>query len=49
MVADPGDGAPATTDRARARAILDELRRRAQDPSRPEEERQYLERLLEPF
>lgn len=48
-VADPGAGAPATTDRARARAILDELRRRAQDPSRPEEERQYLERLLEPF
>jgi hypothetical protein len=49
MVADPGEGAPATTDRARARAILDELRRRAQDPSRSEEERAYLERLLEPF
>jgi hypothetical protein len=49
MVADPGAGGPATTDRARARAILDELRRRAQDPSRSEEERQYLERLLEPF
>ena len=33
----------------RAREILDELRRRSGDQSRPEAERNYLKRLLEPF
>jgi hypothetical protein len=30
----------------RARQVLEELRRRLADPSRPEEERDYFERLL---
>jgi hypothetical protein len=30
----------------RARRVLEELRRRLADPSRPNEERDYLERLL---
>jgi uncharacterized protein (TIGR02302 family) len=33
----------------RARAILDELRRRASDPDRPEIERDYIDRLLKQF
>jgi uncharacterized protein (TIGR02302 family) len=32
----------------RARQVLEELRRRLADPSRPEEERDYFERLLKP-
>ena len=48
---DGGDnvGLPETMQRERAREILDELRRRAQDPRRPEAEREYLRRLLERF
>lgn len=48
---DGGDdiGLPETMQRERAREILDELRRRAQDPRRPESEREYLRRLLERF
>lgn len=33
----------------RAREILDELRRRAGETGRPDDERRYLDRLLEPF
>jgi hypothetical protein len=33
----------------RAREIFDEIRRRAQDPNRPEAEREYLRRLLDRF
>ncbi|MGE3142171.1 MAG: DUF4175 domain-containing protein [Hyphomonadaceae bacterium] len=40
---------PAEMERARSREILDELRRRAQDPRRPEAERDYLRRLLDRF
>jgi len=42
-------GLPDAMSRERAREILDELRRRAQDPNRPEAEREYLRRLLERF
>ena len=47
-----GDGpgfVPNTTDPARAREIYDEIRRRAQDPNRPEAEREYLRRLMDRF
>lgn len=47
-----GDGetnVPTQADRVRAREILDDIRRRAQDPNRPEAERDYLRRLLERF
>ncbi|MDX2232855.1 MAG: DUF4175 family protein [Hyphomonadaceae bacterium] len=49
-----GDGGdetavPTETERQRAREILDELRRRAQDTRRPEAEREYLRRLLDRF
>ena len=40
---------PTATERQRAREILDELRRRAQDTQRPEAEREYLRRLLDRF
>jgi hypothetical protein len=40
---------PTQIDPARAREILDEIRRRAQDNSRPESEREYLRRLLDRF
>jgi hypothetical protein len=40
---------PESVQRERAREILDELRRRAQDPRRPEGEREYLRRLLDRF
>jgi hypothetical protein len=40
---------PENIQRERVRDILDELRKRAQDPNRPDAERQYLERLLERF
>jgi hypothetical protein len=48
---DGGDdiGLPDAMQRERAREILDELRRRAQDPRRPEAEREYLRRLLDRF
>jgi hypothetical protein len=48
---DGGDGqsVPSQSDPARARQIFDEIRRRAQDPNRPEAEREYLRRLLERF
>ncbi|MEZ5970818.1 MAG: DUF4175 family protein [Hyphomonadaceae bacterium] len=36
-------------DPVRAREIFDEIRRRAQDPNRPEAEREYLRRLLDRF
>jgi hypothetical protein len=40
---------PTEVERQRAREILDELRRRAQDTRRPEGEREYLRRLLDRF
>jgi hypothetical protein len=40
---------PETINRERVRDILDELRRRAQDPNRSETERDYLQRLLDRF
>jgi tetratricopeptide (TPR) repeat protein len=40
---------PETIDPQRARQILNDLRRRAADPRRPEEERAYLRRLLDRF
>jgi hypothetical protein len=50
--ADTGDGGtniPTQSDPVRARQIFDEIRRRAQDPNRPEAEREYLRRLLDRF
>lgn len=47
-----GDGeanVPTQFDPVRAREIFDEIRRRAQDPNRPEAERDYLRRLLDRF
>lgn len=49
---DNGEGAgnvPTQADPMRAREIFDEIRRRAQDPNRPEAEREYLRRLLDRF
>jgi len=40
---------PGATDLARARQILEELRRRAAQMSRPQQERDYLDRLLKAF
>ena len=40
---------PVATDLARARAILEELRRRSAQMSRPQAERDYLDRLLKAF
>ena len=40
---------PDAMERQRARDILNELRKRAEDPSRPEQERDYLRRLLQQF
>ena len=40
---------PGATDLARARAILEELRRRAAQMNRPQAERDYLDRLLKSF
>ena len=40
---------PEAIERERVRDILDELRRRVQDPQRSEAERAYLRRLLERF
>ena len=47
-----GDGdtaVPTQIDPARAREIFDQIRRRAQDPNRPEAEREYLRRLMDRF
>ena len=47
-----GDGegtVPDGADPVRAREIFDEIRRRAQDPNRPEAEREYLRRLMDRF
>ncbi|MGE3142328.1 MAG: DUF4175 family protein [Hyphomonadaceae bacterium] len=47
-----GDGdtnVPTQSDRVRAREILDDIRRRAEDPNRPQAERDYLHRLLDRF
>jgi hypothetical protein len=45
-----GEGfVPGASDPARVREIFDEIRRRAQDPNRPEAEREYLRRLLDRF
>ncbi|MEZ5960418.1 MAG: DUF4175 family protein [Hyphomonadaceae bacterium] len=49
-VGDEGEGfVPDGMDPVRAREIFDEIRRRAQDPNRPEAEREYLRRLLDRF
>ena len=40
---------PGATDLAKARAILEELRRRAAQMNRPQAERDYLDRLLKAF
>ena len=40
---------PGATDLARARQILEELRRRAAQMNRPQQERDYLDRLLKAF
>jgi hypothetical protein len=48
-----GNGAgvhvPTTADRARVQDIFNEIQRRAEDPNRPEAEREYLRRLLDRF
>ncbi len=44
-----GTQVPTTSDPVRARQIFDEITRRAQDPNRPEAEREYLRRLMERF
>jgi len=44
-----GTHVPTTMDPVRAREIFDEIRRRAQDPNRPETEREYLRRLMDRF
>jgi len=48
---DAGSGThvPDTPERRRSREVLDEVRRRASEPQRPVEERNYLERLLDRF
>lgn len=43
------DMVPGAIDAQRARQILEELRRRLSDPTRPALELDYLERLLERF
>jgi hypothetical protein len=40
---------PDASERARAREILDELRRRSAEPDRPRIEHDYIERLLRRF
>jgi hypothetical protein len=40
---------PTAADPVRAREIMDDILERAQDPNRPEAEREYLRRLLERF
>ncbi|MBX9746396.1 MAG: DUF4175 domain-containing protein, partial [Hyphomonadaceae bacterium] len=46
---DGDDVVPDGSDPVRAREIYDEIRRRAQDPNRPEAEREYLRRLMDRF
>jgi uncharacterized protein (TIGR02302 family) len=46
---DSGIKIPGATDLARARQILEELRRRAAQMNRPQAERDYLDRLLKAF
>ncbi|MBY0565545.1 MAG: DUF4175 domain-containing protein [Hyphomonadaceae bacterium] len=49
---DNGEGGasiPDQSDPVRAREVFDEIRRRAEDPNRPEAEREYLRRLLDRF
>lgn len=46
---DEGIRVPNQSDPARARQILDDILQRAQDPNRPEAERDYLRRLLDRF
>lgn len=49
---DTGEGGaniPDQSDPVRAREVFDEIRRRAEDPNRPEAEREYLRRLLDRF
>lgn len=49
MASGDGPAVPDKIDPERARKILQELRNRAADQSRPREEREYLQRLLERF
>lgn len=44
-----GIGAANGGDASRSRAVFDDILRRAQDPNRPEAEREYLRRLLDRF
>jgi hypothetical protein len=46
---DGGEALPAGAEQTRARQILDELRRRSEDQTRSQEERDYLHRLLDRF
>jgi hypothetical protein len=46
---DTGIKIPGQADMARARAILEELRRRAAQMNRPQAERDYFDRLLKAF
>jgi hypothetical protein len=46
---DTGIKIPGQADLARAREILEELRRRAAQMNRPQAERDYLDRLLKAF
>lgn len=47
--AQTGSGLPGEDPRARARDLLDEIRRRLAERERPEAERDYLDRLIERF
>jgi hypothetical protein len=42
-------GVPEVSDRQRAQELLRELQRRSGERTRPEVERNYLDRLLRPF
>ena len=46
---DLGGAEPGADPRARARELMDEIRRRSAELERPEEEREYLNRLIERF
>lgn len=46
---DVGTGLPGVDPRARARELMDEIRRRSAERERPEAERDYLNRLIEPY
>jgi hypothetical protein len=47
--AERGTGLPGEDSRARARELMDEIRRRLAERERPEQERDYLDRLIERF